>query len=297
MPTKAVFAAILGRPNSGKSTLLNSILNTKLSIVSAKPQTTRKRVLGIYTKDDLQIVFFDNPGLLDPKYELQRVMMKYIGESLAEADVILLVVDLTKFRGVDGFFPENFLRIIKDINKPRILVLNKIDTLKDIKNVLPVISEFSKLGIFDEIIPISALKNSNVDDLVKSLEKYIPESEFYYDSESLSNQTERFFVSELIRETVFKIFTEEIPYSTEILINEFKERTFGKWYISADVVVERGTQKAIIIGEGGAKIKSLGEKARKEIEEYLQMPVYLEIFVKVREKWRNDKNMLRSFGY
>lgn len=296
MPTKAGFVAIVGYPNAGKSTLMNAILGTKLSIVTRKAQTTRKKVLGIFTEADTQIVFLDNPGLIEPKYELHKKMMDYIEQSFEDADIILVVLDsadLVKF----GTMDINLAEKIKNIKKPTIAVLNKIDLLKDIRALLPVISELSTLSLFTEIVPISAKKKSGTKELTTLISKYLPENDFFYDAEFLSTQNERFFVSELIREQLFKYYSEEIPYSAEVEIAEFKERETGKWFVSANIIVERSSQKKIIIGENGAKIKELGERARRTIEQHLELPVYLKLFVKVKEKWRNDSKRLTELGY
>jgi GTPase len=297
MPTKAGYLTIVGKPNAGKSTLMNAVLGTKLSIVTQKQQTTRKPVLGIYTQDDCQIVFTDTPGILKPKYEMQRSMVGYIYSAIEDADIIAVIYDAMKFQYDGDLFPDDFIKAIKKSGKPVFLLLNKIDLFKDVKFVLPIIDSFSKLGFFDEIIPISALKQASIDKFLKTAEKYLPESEFYFDPEYLSTQTERFFVSELIREIVFNEYHEEIPYSTEINIPEFKEREVGKWYISAEIIIERKSQKPIIIGAKGEKLKKVGERARLAIEAHLQKEIYLDLFVKVREKWRNNKTLLRSYGY
>ena len=297
MPTKAGYAAIIGRPNVGKSTLLNNIIGTKLSIVTHKPQTTRKRVLGIFTSENSQVIFLDTPGILEPKYELQKSMMNYVESSIDEADILIVIIDISRGIDFEEMLPTKFLNQLKEIEKPKILILNKIDLLKNVKESLPVIEYFAKMDVFQDIMPIAAIKQKSGVGLVKVLDKYLPESPFFYDPEVLSIQPEKFFVSEIIRETVFLNFKEEIPYSTEIQIREFKEREVGKWYIAADIIIERQSQKAIIIGTGGEQIKKIGEKARTLIEVHLDMPVYLELFVKVREHWRNDKNLLTSFGY
>ncbi len=294
--TKSGYVAIIGRPNVGKSTLLNSFVGAKLSIITPKPQTTRKKVIGIYTEGENQIVFIDTPGILAPKYEMQRKMMEYVTESLSDADIICLLVDVSDFeKGLN--FPDKFLEALKNINKPILLALNKIDKLKNVKEVLPMIKHFSDLKLFTEIVPISAIKSAETSTLIRIVEKLLPENEFYYDEEFLSIQNERFFVSEIIREKVFKSFEQEIPYSTEINVVEFKEREFGKWFISAEIIIERSSQKRIVVGENGEKIKEIGEKSRRDIEAHLEMPIFLELFVKVREKWRNDKNLLKSYGY
>lgn len=296
MPTKAGFVAIVGFPNAGKSTLMNAILGTKLSIVTRKAQTTRKKVLGIFTEAGTQIVFLDNPGLIEPKYELQKKMMEYVEESFEDSDIILVVLDssdLVKFGSMDIELAEK----IRKINKPTIAVLNKIDLLKDIRALLPVISELSKHSIFSEIVPISAKKKSGTKELTELISKYLPDNDFFYDEEFLSIQNERFFVSELIREQLFKYYSDEIPYSAEVEIDEFKEREAGKWYVSANIIVERSSQKKIIIGENGSKIKELGERSRRRIEQHLEFPVYLKLFVKVKEKWRKDSKRLTELGY
>ncbi len=297
MNTKSGYIALVGKPNAGKSTLMNALMGTKLSIVTPKPQTTRKRVLGIYTDEDTQIVFHDTPGILKPKYEMQKTMMEYVDDSMRDADVIAVLLDLDKCKEPANYFHPDFLTNLKNLNKPKLLILNKLDTKKDRKEVLPIIIPFNEMGIFDEIIPMSALKSNNIDTFIEVAKKYLPEGVFYYDPEMLSTQPQRFFVSEMIREHIFKSFGDEVPYSTEVNILEFKERESGKWFISADVIVERDSQKKIIIGKGGQKIKSIGEKARADIEEHLGLPIYLELFVKVRKDWRDKKGMLKSFGY
>lgn len=295
--TRAGYVAIVGKPNAGKSTLMNSLVGAKLSIVTPKPQTTRKRVLGIYTEESTQIVFLDTPGMLSPKYELQRQMMDYVSSSIDEADVVAVIIAADRFISADDYFPKKFISMLRGLNKPKIAVVNKLDLLQQAKFVLPIIAEIDKLGIFDEIVPISAIKNAQTDELIKTLAKHLPQGPFFYDDEMLSTQSERFFVSEIIREQIFMDFREEIPYSTEVQISDFKERTSGKWYIAADIIVERQSQKTILVGSDGAGIKRVGEKSRTAIEEHLGMEVYLELFVKVRNKWREDKNMLKNMGY
>ncbi|MGA2299004.1 MAG: GTPase Era [FCB group bacterium] len=297
MPTKAGTVVIVGMPNVGKSTLLNAALGTKLSIVTPKPQTTRKRVLGILTNDDNQIIFIDTPGHIKPKYELHRTMIGYISDSIAYSEIVLVLIDINSFNNGETLFSDEFIFLLKNCGKPIILCINKIDLLKNIKEVLPFIAESAKLKLFNEIVPVSALKNIGIDELIKVLKNYLPESPFLYDAELISTQNERFFVAEIIRENIFNSYGDEIPFSTEVEISEFKERENGKWYISADIIIERDSQKKIIIGEKGSKIKSVGERARADIEKHLEMPVYLELFVKVRQKWRNDKNLLKSYGY
>jgi GTPase len=295
MQTRAGFVSIIGKPNTGKSTLLNALLGTKLSITNPKPQTTRRKILGILTEDDYQIVFADTPGLLKPRYMMQEFMMDYVAESVAESDVLVLVSDLEKQETEE--IDEKLLEIVKNFKGQTILVLNKIDSLSNKKAALPMIAKYHKMGIFNEIVPMSALYKDNIKKLVQVIKELLPESPFYFDSDLLSTLPERFFVSELIRENVFNIFADEIPYSTEVQINEFKERENGKWYISADIVVERESQKKIVVGTDGNKIKQIGETSRRMIEDHLRTNIYLELFVKVRQNWRNDKSKLKNFGY
>lgn len=294
--TKAGFVAIVGRPNAGKSTLLNALLDFKLSIVTHKAQTTRKRVAGIHTKDNTQIVFLDTPGIIKPDYEMQKSMMTYVSSSVEEADVLVVLIDSSTYN-IEKGFDELIQLYLENFKKHKILLLNKTDKLDDKKALLPLMLFMQKTGYFNQIIPISALKKDNTELLLEEITKLLPESPFYYDPEQLSTESQRFFVSELIREQVFYRLNEELPYSTEVLINEFKERENGKWYISVEIVVERDSQKKIVVGKGGSMIKEIGQKARKGIEKHLEKEVYLEIFVKVKNDWRNNKNMLKSFGY
>ncbi|MEN3026919.1 MAG: GTPase Era [Chlorobiota bacterium] len=291
--------AIIGKPNVGKSTLLNTILGTKLSIVTPKPQTTRKQVIGIYTdvQRRLQILFLDTPGILEPRYELHRAMMGYVHSSLKDADVLVLVADVTQHADPQTVLTQEVTEALQHLRKPVIVALNKIDLLRKTEEVLPIIERYAAVGLFREFVPISALKRANVDELLHTIASYLPSSSFLYAPEQLSTQPERFFVAELIREHIFLLYQHEVPYSTEVQIVEFAEREHGKWYIAADIIVERETQKPILIGTGGRRLKLLGQRARKAIEAHLGVPVYLELFVKVRRRWRNDKTMLHFFGY
>jgi GTPase len=295
--TRAGSVAIIGKPNVGKSTLLNTILGTKLSIVTPKPQTTRKRVIGIYTGERVQMVFLDTPGILEPRYELHRAMMGYVHDALKDADVIVLVVDVTQQPTPETVVTPDVAEALYRLRKPIIVALNKIDLLRSTAEVLPIIERYAATGLFAELVPISALKHANVDELLRVIERYLPESPFLYDPELLSTQPERFFVAELIREQIFLLYRHEVPYSTEVQIVEFRERPEGKWFIAADIIVERESQKAILIGSGGSRLKTLGQRAREAIEAYLGVPVYLQLYVKVRGRWRNNKTMLHFFGY
>lgn len=293
---KAGYVAIVGMPNSGKSTLMNAIMGEKLSIVTPKPQTTRKNVSAILSRDNSQIIFLDTPGILRPRYEMQRSMMRFLTESLEAADIICVIWDLQKDGDNTELLSTRF-DFLPDYKVPKVLILNKVDTYSNIKEVLPVIEKFTKLNIFADIIPISALKAANTATLLEIFEKHLPESEFYHPTDIISTLNERFFVSELIREKVFEMLKEELPYSTEVTVTQFKEREKGKWFISADILVEKQSQKGIMIGKAGAMLKRIGAVARKDIENHLQTEVYLELFVKVRENWREKPNILRNLGY
>jgi GTP-binding protein Era len=230
---------------------------------------------------------------------MQSAMMDYISHSIDEADCIIYICDITKYKSQNPI-PKNVENILKKINlsnKKIICILNKFDLLTDIKETLPIIADMHSLNLFSDIIPTSALKKNNLKDVIGTIINYLPNSQFYYDAEMLSTQPERFFVSEIIRENIFFAYSDEIPYSTEVNIVEFKEREVGKWYINAEIIIEKNSQKGIIIGKNGEKLKTLVEHSRKAIEEHLQVGVYLEVFVKVRAKWRNDTTFLKSFGY
>lgn len=291
------YAAILGLPNSGKSTLLNVLLGQKLSIITSKPQTTRKRILGILSEEDYQIIFLDTPGILSPSYLLQEKMMEDVKTSLDDADVILLVIDVAEDPLGEILLNQEFISesVLKS-SKPKLLVINKVD-LSNQEKVSELLKHFEKRKSFEEIIPISAALNFNIQRVKEEIVRFLPEGPKLFPDDQVTDANERFFVSEIIREKILEHYRDEIPYSSEVLIIEFKEREEGKNFISAEIVVERDSQKAIIIGKGGTAIKKLGQAARESIEEFLQKDVFLELRVKVRKKWRSDENLLKSFGY
>lgn len=297
MSTKAGYAAIIGLPNVGKSTLMNALLEQKISITTSKPQTTRKRVLGILSEEDYQIIFLDTPGILKPVYLLQEKMMEEIDLSAKDADVFVIIYDVSSEQSFKGSEENEYIqKIISDQTKPKILVLNKIDTVTQAETVA-LLERFEKTNKFKSVIPISSNLKFNLKRLLDEILDCIPEGPKFYPDDIVSEETERFFVAEIIREKIFELYEDEVPYSCEVLIAEFKERENAKDFISAEIVVERETQKPIIIGKSGRAIKELGEKSRKGIEEFLGKEVYLELRVKVREKWRSNLNMLKSFGY
>jgi GTP-binding protein Era len=295
MEKKAGFVAIVGKPNSGKSTLLNAILGQNLSIVTPKPQTTRNKIFGILTKDNIQIIFVDTPGILKPQYKLQVFMKREIDSSFLEADIILLVTDASRYD--TGAVKEVYEKYEREFSGHKCFcILNKID-LRNKEEVLHMIRDISMNFKFDEIIPVSAFKGFNIDDVTGTIIKYLPENEFYFEGDIITSQPEKFFVSELIRAEALRLYKEEIPFSVYVEIEEFKERSKGKDYIRANIILEKDSQKKIVIGRNGTMIKLLGERSRKEIEDFLGKDVFLELFVKVRKNWKNDEEFLkRKFG-
>lgn len=283
------YVALIGKPNVGKSTLLNALMGQKLSIVTHRPQTTRRRVLGILTGDDHQVILLDTPGIIEPRYGLQKAMMNDVRTSTSDADLLVFMADATR-DNVDDLS-------LKYVGKrPAILVLNKIDKIRQ-EDVLPLVSAYMDAHEFEEVIPISALKGKNLDIVMESVLKRLPEGPAFYPREMISEQPERFFVSEIIREKIFKLYRQEVPYSTQVNVISWEERENDKDLIHADIVVERDSQKGILIGKGGKALKKIGTFAREDIEEFIDRPVFLKLHVKVRNDWRNSDGQLRSFGY
>lgn len=294
---KTGYVTILGLPNVGKSSLLNALLGQKLSIITAKPQTTRKRILGILSEEYYQIIFLDTPGIISPSYLLQEKMMEDVDLSVKDADVIVLTIDVFEDPLGDILLNNEFVKqFVINSMKPKLLVINKVDMLNQEK-VTEMIERFEKQNLFKEVIPISANADFNIQRVREEIIRFLPEGPKFFPDDQITDANERFFVSEIIREKILEFYQDEIPYSCEVLIVEFKERETSKHYISADIVVERESQKAIIIGKGGSAIKKLGQLARESIEEFLQREVFLELRVKVRKKWRSDEKLLKSFGY
>ena len=296
MKHKSGYAAILGLPNAGKSTLLNALLGQKLAITNKKPQTTRKNILGILSEENFQIIFLDTPGIIKPSYLLQEKMMEQISQSAKDADVVILLIEVKEDPVGSKTFKQEYVNELLNFNKKIILVLNKIDLVTQEMSE-KIIEHFEKMKKFKAIIPLSATLNFNTKKLVNEIVEMLPEGPKFYPDDIVADETERFFVSEIIREKILELYEEEIPYSCEVLINEFKERPGSKDFISAEIVVERDSQKSIIIGKQGSAIKKLGQEARKAVEEFLQKSVYLELRVKVRKKWRSDEKWLKTFGY
>ncbi len=291
---RAGYVAVAGQPNVGKSTLINRLLQFKLSITTPKPQTTRHRIMGVLSGDDYQIIFLDTPGLITPAYRLQEVMMQAAQRAFGEADVLLLLVEASAKPASRDLEILDFLVATR---KPVFLVINKMDLIAR-PQLLPLIQAYQARHTFAEIIPISALHGDNCALLIETLVPHLPAGMPLYDADAVTDHPERFFVSEIIREKIFSLYGDEIPYSTAVVIDEFREAAAGrKDVIKARIVVERTSQKGIIIGKSGAMLRRVGIESRREIEALLGRPVYLELWVAVREKWRKNDTFLREFGY
>ncbi len=288
---KAGFVNIVGKPNAGKSTLLNQLMGEKLAIVTQKAQTTRHRIFGIYNEEDVQIVFSDTPGVLDPKYELQEKMMDFVKESLQDADIFLFIVDI-----LDRSQPSEFL--LEKLNKipiPVLLLINKIDKSNQ-KDMEECVEYWHKLIPKAEILPISALNAYNTEYILPKLKSLLPENPPYYDKEQFTDKSERFFVNEAIREKILLNYDKEIPYSVEVVTELFKEKE-GIIFIDSIIYVERDTQKGILIGHKGDAIKKVGTEARLDLEKFFGKKIHLNLFVKVKKDWRKNERDLKNFGY
>ncbi len=290
---RAGYVSILGRPNVGKSTFLNHVLGVKLSITSTKPQTTRHRILGIHSSDDYQIMFLDTPGMIRPKYLLQDFMMSAVQAAIEDADVILFMVQASERLWPDD---ELYLDRMKARDKPIIVLINKIDLVKK-SRLLPMMEQIVRDYGLDVLIPISALHEDGLERVMPEIVSRLPESPPFYPHDQLTEHPERFIVAEMIREQIFEHYGEEIPYSTTVSIEEYQEHEGKKDVISAIIYVERSSQKGILIGKKGSALKTIGQAARQEIEAFLQRPVFLELWVRVKEKWRADAQAIREFGY
>ena len=287
---KSGFISIIGRPNVGKSTLLNALLGEKIAIISDKPQTTRNRILGVVNMPGMQMVFMDTPGIHKPMHKMNEFMVKTALSTYNEVDVILLLVEATeKPGGGDKYIIET----LKQVKTPVFLLINKVDLVEK-ERLLPLIGEFSTLYNFAEIIPISALRN-DVGGLLDAISRRLPQGPQYFPEDQLTDQPERFIVSEIIREKVFELTKEEIPYSTAVAIEEVKEEP-DITKIAAVIYVERDSQKGILIGKGGTMLKRIGTLAREDSEKLLGMKIFLKLWVKVKKGWREDERMLRNLG-
>lgn len=286
---KSGYVSFLGRPNAGKSTLLNRIVGHKLAIVSDKPQTTRTRIVGVKNYDEGQVVFVDTPGVHKPMHRMNVRMVDVALEAMREVDVLALVVDASVKPGPGDQF---LLDTIKEIKTPTILVLNKVDLIAKNK-LLPLIDQYSKIRPFAEIVPLSAADGTNVDVLEKLFLQYLPEGEPLYPPDYVTDQPERFFAAEVIREQVLQLTHDELPFSTAVIIDQFGESDHR---IYATILVERESQKPIVIGKAGAMIKKIGTAARLELERYFDSPVFLDLHVKVKSEWRDDARTLDELG-
>lgn len=289
---KSGFVALIGRPNVGKSTLLNYLVGQKVAIMSPQPQTTRNKISGIYTDDQEQIVFIDTPGIHKPKNKLDDFMDKSSYSALDEVDVVLFMVEPEPAGKGDQYIAE----LLKKIKKPVFLVINKIDKVHP-DELLSIIDSYKNLGDFAEIVPISASQGNNVSELIKTIAKYLPEGPQFYDADQLTNRPEYFIVAELIREQVLKLTHEEVPHATAVVVDRMRNHEGGKLQVEATIYVERPGQKGIIIGKKGQMLKQIGIAARQEIEALLGEKVNLRLWVKVQKNWRSDPAFLKSIGY
>ncbi len=288
---RAGFVNIIGNPNVGKSTLMNALVGENLSIVTAKAQTTRHRIMGIVNGEDWQIVFSDTPGILKPSYALQESMLNFVDVAIGDADVILYVTDVVEKKDKNAEYVEK----LAQLSCPVLIVLNKID-LSDQSTVLKLIEEWQALVPQAEIFPVSAKEKFNLEGILDSIIAKLPVSPPWYDKEQFTDKSMRFFASEIIREKILENYDKEIPYCTEVVIERFKEGE-ERYDIGAVINVMRDSQKGIIIGKGGSALKRVATAARLEMEDFFQKKVFLQVFVKVEPNWREDKKMLKKFGY
>ena len=289
---KSGFVALVGRPNVGKSTLMNRLIGQKVAITSAKPQTTRNKISGIYTEDDMQVVFVDTPGIFKSHSDLDEYMDKASLSSLKDVDLVMFMVDAKEA----GKGEEYVAGLLKDLDIPVFLVINKIDQVHP-NELLPIIDSYKAVGKFAEFLPISARQGNGVDDLLKTLKDYLPEGPQYYASDEVTDRPEYFVVAEMIREQILRLTDQEVPHSTAVWVDQMNQRINGKLQIDATIFVEKDGQKRIIIGQRGSMIKQIGMRSRKEIENLLGEKVNLKLWVKVRRDWRQDPAFLKSIGY
>lgn len=289
---KAGFVNIVGNPNVGKSTLMNQLVGERISIITSKAQTTRHRIHGIVNAEDYQIVFSDTPGVLKPKYRLQESMLGFSESALTDADILLYVTDVVE----DATKNADFISKVAKEKIPVLLVINKIDLLKGNSDLIGIMDRWRELLPEAEVFPMSAKENFNVSNLMTRILSLLPDSPPYFGKDALTDKPARFFVTEIIREKILLGYDKEVPYATEVIVEKFDEKE-ESIHIMAVVYVERNSQKGIIIGRGGSKLKQVGIESRRDIETFFGKKVYLEIFVKVESDWRNRENKLRAFGY
>ncbi|AZN40480.1 GTPase Era [Paenibacillus albus] len=287
------FVAIVGRPNVGKSTLINEVIGQKIAIMSDKPQTTRNKIHGVYSTDNSQIVFLDTPGIHKPTSKLGDFMVKSAVNTLGEVDAALFLIDVSEGLGGGDRF---IIEALKKVNTPVFLIMNKIDKIEP-EALLPLIVQYKNLYDFAEIIPISALKGNNIDTLLKVLSSYLPEGPQYYPADQVTDHPEQFVCAELVREKILHLTREEVPHSIAVAIEDMRVQENGVVYIGAVIYVERDSQKGIVIGKQGALLKQVGKEARRDIETLLGSRVFLELWVKVKKDWRNQDRLLKDLGY
>ncbi|MDX8364193.1 GTPase Era [Cytobacillus sp. IB215665] len=288
------FVSIIGRPNVGKSTFINQVIGQKIAIMSDKPQTTRNKIQGVYTEDHSQIIFIDTPGIHKPKHKLGDFMMKVAQDTLREVDIVLFMVNAVE--GI-GRGDEYIIERLQLVNTPVFLVVNKIDEIHP-DDLLPLIKQYETKYSFKEIVPISALQGSNVETLLDQIKKHLPEGPQYYPEDQVTDHPERFIIAELIREKALHLTREEIPHSIAVVIDGIQRRENNNAiYISATIIVERSSQKGIVIGKQGKMLKEIGKRARHDIETLLGTKVFLELWVKVQKDWRNKLTHIRDFGF
>jgi len=287
------FIAVIGRPNVGKSTLINSLIGQKIAIMSDKPQTTRNRILCVLTQPDAQMIFLDTPGIHKPKHKLGEYMVKAAEGTLKEVDAVFFVVDATEKMGPGERY---ILERLQATKKPVVLVVNKLDLIEK-EQVLPIISNYTKAYSFAGVVPISAKEETNLDGLLEETKKYLPEGPQYYPEDMVTDQPERLIVAELVREKALMLTREEVPHAIAVDVDEMTTRPKGDVYIRLTIYVERESQKGIVIGAKGALLKEIGAMARKDIEALLGSKVYLDLWVKVRKDWRDRDGILRNFGF
>tara|TARA_B100000003_G_C10879296_1_gene350501 strand:- start:187 stop:1077 length:891 start_codon:yes stop_codon:yes gene_type:complete len=288
---KSGFISIIGNPNVGKSTLINALMGKNFSITTSKKQTTRHRIMGLINGENYQLVISDTPGILKPRYEMQKAMVSSVKESIIDADILIYIVAI----GERSIIDENILKKIQGMTSPLFVLINKIDTSNQ-EDLEKDVSYWSDVFPKAEIIPISALKGFFVNELLNKLIKEIPESQAYFPKDQISDKSERFFVNEAIRKSILENCHNEVPYAVEVLTDEFKH-TDKNIMIKSNIIVERETQKAIIIGAKGLKIKKIGSEARKYLEKFFEKKIFIELYVKVEKKWRSKVNQLKKFGY
>ncbi|MCP1125209.1 GTPase Era [Bacillus sp. AFS018417] len=290
---KSGFVSIIGRPNVGKSTFLNRIIGQKIAIMSDKPQTTRNKIQGVYTENDAQVIFIDTPGIHKPKHKLGDFMVKMAQTTIKEVDIVLFMVNAEEGFGRGEEF---IIEKLQETKRPVFLVINKIDQVHP-EELLGLIDKYRTLYDFAEIVPISALEGNNVDALIGAIKKYLPEGPQYYPENQVTDHPERFIIAELIREKVLHLTREEVPHSVAVVIDAIQKREGGAVYVNATVIVERPSQKGIVIGKQGKMLKEIGKRARFDIESLLGSRVFLELWVKVQKDWRNKMSQLRDLGF